>query len=409
MSWLKNLISGIPDRDKFARIGMDYLKKNGNNNLKYDREGFCIYVLDDTGKAEGTVNLTNAYADYCNSPKELRGILLENHFGKQEEFPETLHDAIFHILPRLQPKIFYVNNELRFAIDSTKNLPAAPLPRYSALTEHFGVSLVLDTPRSVLYLGDKQLEEWGTSLEEILPRAITNLTGATPEPFQPITSGLYYCNFSDSHDASRVLINHRVEACRVKGRPVAFTPNRDTLLITGEDDVEGLTQAAMLVEETMQKPRPMPTFPMVYNGAGAWETWEAPEGHGAYTVISNMIHLAHAVNYSDQKSLLEEKNKIERRDIFVATFTLLQQKDSERYTSISTWADKVVSLLPKTDLIAIETQSKKEQFLLVPWEKVAEIVGERLRVQDIYPQRFLVESSPDAAELNKLKEFKING
>ena len=79
-------------------------------------------------------------------------------------------------------------------------------------------------------------------------------------------------------------------------------------------------------------------------------------------------------------------------------------KDNQtgRVTTIASWAKDVVTLLPKTDEVAIQVQ---DGLLLVPWLALISIVGELLQVEpNLYPERFLVRSFPSEHHLEALRQ-----
>lgn len=277
-----------------------------------------------------------------------------------------------------------------------------PAPRKTIGT-HYCLSLVLDTPQSVMYLDEKTLQEWQTSFDELLPRAITNLAGLTPEPFQRIKQGLYYSDYADSHDASRLVVAHRVEECRVKGRPLAFTPNRNTLLITGENDPEGIGEALKIVEATRQDPRPMPVFPLVYE-AGEWQLWQAPADHPCIIDLNKWRTFAMGDLYAEQRHVLEQKLQQENRDLFVASFTMVQRNDSQEVFSYATWTEGVNTLLPLTDSIAfIVLRGKHEMILMAPRAIVQQVMGDAMQALDYYPPRLMVDTFPTNAQIEQMK------
>jgi hypothetical protein len=64
-------------------------------------------------------------------------------------------------------------------------------------------------------------------------------------------------------------------------------------------------------------------------------------------------------------------------------------------------------LLPQTDLVAlIEPQRKREPFL-VPWPDLAEIAGDLMKPEDIYPPRFRVDEFPRAEQLQALGSSRV--
>ena len=59
----------------------------------------------------------------------------------------------------------------------------------------------------------------------------------------------------DCYDASRLLLLDTIRQFRVKGDYIAMVPNRDTLIVTGAEDADGLKAMVGLAKDAVQKPR----------------------------------------------------------------------------------------------------------------------------------------------------------
>jgi len=83
----------------------------------------------------------------------------------------------------------------------------------------------------------------------------------------------YVSATNDAYDASRLLLPEFVRSLEVKGRPVALVPNRDTALVTGDDDLEGLKIITRIADEALDGPRPLSGLPLVFEN-DEWADWE---------------------------------------------------------------------------------------------------------------------------------------
>lgn len=408
MNWLTNLLGGKPSKNDFAKMVLKMTAGSAKNDKPtYDAKAFAIRYFNEAGEETMAMNLSNIYADYCQTPKELRNQLLTNFISADFTEPETLHDAIVNIMARLQPRMFFEVMELnsspnRQQSDGTDKV----VHHYERLAEHFAITLVVDNPTTVYYLSNKTLEQWGTTFEEILPRAITNLTRITPEPFQRLQEGVYYSASGDTHDASRLLVLHRVQACRLKGRPVAFTPNRNTLIITGDNDREGLDRAIAVVYEALKEPRPMPVFPLILDDE-KWQLWEVPDDHPCADDLHNLSMVSFGDLYGEQKGLLEKKFESEGKDVFVCPYEIMSPKDSKRYFSFGTWSKGVPTYLPESSQIALVSTAKGKPVVhcMATFKAVHSVMGEYMKRQDFYPTRYFVETFPNKEQLARIKEL----
>ncbi len=410
MNWFKDLLGMKPSPEEFAKTALKFIAASGHpelTNPRYDAEQFAIVCSNSAGEFTGALYLANAYDEYCRVPKAMRTQLLTDFFLNRSEMPETLNDSIVNIIARLQPRIFFEGMKLRGAIrtfNSDEKDEASNMP-HKIVGEHFGLTLVHDSPSQVSYISAATLEKWGTTFEELLPRAVTNLTRLTPEPFQPLQDGVYYSHYADTHDCSRLFVMHRVQACRLKGRPVAFTPNRDTLVLTGEDDVDGLALSLKFVQEALKEPRPMPVFPLILDGE-EWRLWDVPAEHPCKDELSNQMLISMADIYGEQKALLEKKFEKEEHDVFVASLTILSDEKVKRYFSMGVWSEGVPTYLPISDRVAFVASVKgtpENVLLTATFASVLSVMADEMKFHDMYPPRYFVEKFPTTEQLERIR------
>lgn len=403
MNWMKDALGLKISKDEFAEVARKTIIKGGETrDLVYDKEDFCFKVCENTGDIGGVINLHNVYDEYCRIPKGDREVLLQTFFAHQEKMPATLADAITHVIPRVQPRSFFEGLQTSKKISESKKKPgiAHQMSPNTFFAEHFTVSLAFDGPTTISYIPQSILEEWSTSFEELLPRAITNLHRMTPDPFQPLQPGLYVSQYMDTHDASRMLLPERVKECRVNGRPIAVAANRNCLMITGEDDFEKQALLIAAVEKILEDPRPMPPFPLVYENEH-WQLWRVPRENPNCAQFDLLNVRASLDIYGTQKALIDQLYDADGTDVFVASFTGYQTTTGE-VLSQCVWTQGVHSLLPKTDRIAFVTMKGLTGSGAgdASWEDVAAIVGESLvEEKDMYPSRYRVNSFPSDEQM----------
>jgi hypothetical protein len=67
---------GPPSKDTFARMLKEAIEKAGEKEpIHYDAESFCLRAK---GEGENTLNLTNAYNEYCGATKAQKSTLIRN-------------------------------------------------------------------------------------------------------------------------------------------------------------------------------------------------------------------------------------------------------------------------------------------------------------------------------------------
>jgi hypothetical protein len=108
--------------------------------------------------------------------------------------------------------------------------------------------------------------------------------------------------------------------------------------------------------------------------------------------------------YAEQKVLLEKlQSKGEFPEQFVATYSVLQKKDTEEILSYAVWGDGVDTLLPEVDRVAL-IQTPEKPLGFVAWARIVEVMGDDMTVvPDVYPKRYQVRFFPTPAQLEELE------
>ena len=197
-------------------------------------------------------------------------------------------------------------------------------------------------------------------------------------------------------DAYRLLLLDSIRQMPVKGDHVAMVPNRDTLIVTGAEDEEGLKGMIALAKDALQQPRMISGLAFCLVG-DEWLPWLPDASHPTYGELRTLQVQSHGQDYSEQKSLLDRLHEKTKQDIFVASFSAMEHKDTKELTTYCVWSRGVLALLPRTDLIAFVQEGKDP--LMAKWDRVAEVVGHLMEPLDIYPQRFQVSDFPTDEQL----------
>ena len=179
----------------------------------------------------------------------------------------SLADALPYLFPKVRP-IFTYQAHARHTGKTTAFRP---------LAGNFAVSLVVDLPNQDLDLGPEHLQAWGVDFDRLLQRARTNLLARGGEGrFLALRDGCYRSAWRDNLDGSRMLLPGMLQRLRLQGDPVVLLPNRDTLLVVGAEDPEGLTCAMTYARQHLDDT----AWP---GQAGAmrlrnylWEPWDRP-------------------------------------------------------------------------------------------------------------------------------------
>lgn len=413
MSFFKNLFGGsffrglfsssqTMSQDEFAaQLCRDARTAGETCQFDYDRETFQLRFLKDDGTIDVTSSLQNVYAEYLEAPvasrpavvkRFLRGIL-----SRKREMPDEFEDALPDILPVIRSRFFSerLKLERRVGGDFGKASDLLGIP----LGDQFEAIFVYDLPDSMRYLGTGVLDDWDVSIYEIAEAANQNL-GELSTSFAGIENQFYLCAEADNYASSRILLVDSIRQLEVKGDWVAMVPNRDTLLITGSDDPDGLRMMARMAEEAYKKPRRqgLGLLRLVDND---WEAWFPPKDSPVYPQYRKLELMSRADEYSDQQEILDKILEKEMVEQFVASYSVVQKQNGDLF-SYCVWSEGVISLLPESQKVVFmrnrDDGGDPELVAAVSWEKVQDVLRHRLTETDYYPPRWLVEDFPTDEE-----------
>ncbi len=108
--------------------------------------------------------------------------------------------------------------------------------------------------------------------------------------------------------------------------------------------------------------------------------------------------------YAEQKALMEKLHEVQGEYApFVASYSVLQKKDSEEILSYAVWGEGVDTLLPEADrVVFMKAPDINEGF--VPWSRVREVMGSEMEeVPDLYPKRFRVREYPSPEQVEEME------
>ena len=238
---------GLLERIARARLGgqvIRRLRRAGFTDARYDARGFRVRFTADGDDTPTILELAPLLA--------MRG---RRRRGQVNRFVAGLVSA-----PALPLDWVGVRPLLRPVLRG--GTPGSPLrrPVLPFLYEY----VVVDQPETMTYVGPDQPASWGVSAEEVFAAARANLSGAV---LQGVASEPVVVRFVDDGDAywtSHLLLEHWLErlAGQVGGVPVAFAPERGTLLVTaaGSEHLPGLFAQA----EEIYAASARPITPMAY-------------------------------------------------------------------------------------------------------------------------------------------------
>jgi hypothetical protein len=390
-----------PDEDAFAELVLRTLKEIGDQRpATYDKENFRVVVKED-GDDAWLFNLRNIYSEYLSADAKDRSALLRrsclglaSRVRMPDEFEDVKPDLLVTICARSMPELMRLEEEGRGS--KWKELAFMPV------SDHLIACLVFDLPTTMQYVTADKLEQWEVSLYEAVEIARQNLE---EREFKAASLGdrLYVFLTADAFDASRLLLLDRIRSFELNGPPVAMAFSRDSLIVTGAEDVEGLGIMADLAERKSDEPRQICPIPHKLVDDD-WEPWLPPAEHPHHEKF-RILKLKYLYGeYAKQKPLLDKLHERTSEDIFVAGYSAVE-KDGKPL-SYCVWSKGVNTYLPETEFVALhDPQSKPTD--LRPWDRLHAVVNHLMTPLDMYPRRWHVNEfpSPEEIELMHVEDF----
>ncbi|MBX7218821.1 MAG: DUF1444 family protein [Blastocatellia bacterium] len=397
MGFFKRLM-GKPDQDDFAKMMMDALRRAGETrSIEYDPDDFKLRINGENGQQ---LWLGNAFHEYNTAPRENRNAVINRYVGVQvqelPDIPTTFAAAKTNLLPRVRDRAYYSLNKLRFSIKKEDAFDCYFLP----LADHLAVGLVYDLPNSIMEPPQETYAAWNTPFEEVMEAARDNLWNISPARFEQVIPGVYVSQWHDNYDATRLYLHDLVWHLEVRGDHVAAVPNRDTLIVTGSENDEGLLLLSLMLEKMEEDPRPISNIPVILQGK-TWVTYEPPQSHPVFQQFRGLRVREENKLYNEQKPLLEAWLQKKGEEMFVAKFNAMKKKDTGEFFSYATWTDGVPTLLPKADEV-IFVDPDRGVLGKVPFERVLAVMHNQMPIEPFAPVRYRVETFPTPAQLNEL-------
>lgn len=395
----------------FAQVAVEYVKSQG------EPRPVAVDVARDrlvVGQPPGPVNflfLGHARKELLEAPPGERERVLARRFwssisagGKPE--PKRVLKGI---LPRLRDRAWFSavrrQAELELGADETA-IDEVMLP-HKTLNAELAVHLAYELPTSVMEIGPDRLEAWGVPFDAAYLQAQANLKARSTRPFDSPAPGLYVSPYHDGLDASRMVVPELFEGLEVKGKPVVLAPTHDILFVTGDEDVEGLTQAAAWAEEALLEPRAHSAVAFRLEG-GSWSPWMPKKAHPVYGKLKVLALQTLASAYARQKEVLESLLEANGHELYVGTLRAFRSPSGEVFTACA-WTEGVEALLPRTDRIDFvrlgpDGSAAGGKVWSTTFEVALQTVGALMEASGDLPQRYRVRGFPEPEQLEAMAQ-----
>lgn len=391
-----------PSPEKFARLMMEAAAKDSQcPPMRFDPENFRILIGAGSTRF---VNLHNLYSEYCEKPPQERPAAVQRYLDifSDRALPATFDEASNNLMPVIRPRGMGEYLRLNQLLSDSGD---AGFEASSPLSADAVVMVAYDTEHSMTMLSSTQLEEWGVPFDTALACALDNLRDATVDKFEQYSPGVFFGDWNDAYDSSRILLPDLVYRVGT-GDPVAMIPNRGRLLVTSGHNRQGMLDMLELAQQCAeQEERPVSALMYRFSGGRAEEF--VPEDADVARGLEDLKRFYRCDDYAQQKAMLDQVHEKDGIDIFVASSLLLREQDTGTLYSLCTWTKGADSLLPQTDrvtLMILDDDAKAVDQLTASWSDVWRIAGDLMQPQhEGYPVRFRVTSFPSDDQLQMLR------
>jgi hypothetical protein len=412
MSLWKRLF-GPPDPAGFARLMERTLRRAGETGrTEYDPKDFALRIGgSDAAGGPHTLFLANAYTDYCRASRSDRREVLRRYAAVRDDMaaPQaTFADVRPNLLPRVQARAYCTLTPLQLRLQGAPEEKAAEAMPYRPFSEHLGLTLVVDHPDSIQTVAGHLLVDWKVSFDEVLAVAKENLWSRSNQDFGQVGPGLWLSPWQDTHDASRLFLHDLIWQLPVTGRHVAMAPNRNVLLVAGDEDPEALLRMADLADRQLQEPRPLSGHAVRLEG-NRWEPFLPATDHPAYMLLRQAAMRSAMLDYAEQKRVLDALHAKTGQDVFVASLMALRGAADTVCTGTA-WVDAVTdALMPEADVVAFSRPPGEKGepgdgkgALFADWPNVRRVAGDLMEPTDLYPTRYRVKRFPTPEQLREM-------
>jgi hypothetical protein len=350
-----------------------------------------------------TLNLTNIHNEYARAQRAARPALLEKYVAmmlpEEPTIPKLWTLAKQQLYVVVRSRFDYVSMGIPELSDGKPLIESVHIPWIGDLCWR----LVYDLGPSVMLVSRQCLEEWGQNAAAASEQGLRNLAGLATPRWESIGEGVYTLVSEVSYEESLLLVPRVADRVPIQG-PVVFIPvNRGVLLAcaaTSSCALEWMLDTAR--QSLLENPWPMGAT-LLQKIDGTWRPFVATGTAARKHEALQRINIGQA--YDAQQERLQQYCDSRNDDVFVASFQLRQiADDADELRSIGTWTEGAVTLLPKTDIIALvrAVDTPQQESAFVDWDQVVAICGHRMQATDWDPPRIRLNDFPSDEEWSRL-------
>jgi len=404
VSVLDKFFSRKPNQPDFAEAVIRAFKKAGVENVEAVEGEFALKV----GDGKSTIYLSNVYANYCSAPRSRRPSVVAEFVTAAVALPTlpAVPTDYGEVKPALMPAI---RDAAYFSIFRLMQRKGGKNDAgHEVVTKPFVGGLVIglayDTERNITSVNHESFAKWGVSLDDVFKTARENLWEKTDPAKLAGEGGVYWSQWGDSYDSSRILLTELIYRLSVDGDPVAFVPNRNELWVTGTNNSAGIRGILKQGKEShFQKGHPLsPDLYVLVDGV--WKEY-VPADPALRELWLALRRHREAIDYAQQQELLNAIHEKEKIDLFVASYKIYERKDGTAYAAC-VWSNGIDSSLPRAEHIVFMVDVEAKDFFTVPWDAAVAVVGNLLEPEaELVPARYRARQFPGSEQIAELRKL----
>ncbi len=326
-------------RARLASQVLRRLRHGGVRNARCDTRSFSVRFTPDGHQVPTVLELAGLLADRSGRRRERRA--RRNQFVDGFLRSPGVPGAWGEACPLLRPVLRGVTT-VDAGVHAPLQRPAMPF-----LAEF----VLIDQPDTMTYVSADHLAGWAVSAEEVFAAARANLAGAELRGAAQGPTVVRFVDDGDAYWTSHLLLPGWLGRLtgQVGGVPVAFAPERGTLLVTAEGG-EHLTEL-FAQAEAMYLGSARPISPMAYTAGvrGRTVTYAVPGDDPLRPRIERATALLAATEYSRQAQREESGPAGEPR---LSPIEVVGS-DGEGWRTQTVWSGDDAALLPLADEVQL--------------------------------------------------------
>lgn len=332
-------------RARLAAQVIRRLRRAGVGDARYDARAFAVRFTTDADDLPTVLELDVLFAERVRGRRRRRAQV--DRFVAGSVRAPGLPASWSQVRPLLRPV-------LRGAVPATGISSPLCRPALPFLTEY----VVVDQPDTMTYVAAEQLTGWGVSAGEVFAAARANLTGAVLHGVAREPTVVQFIDDGDAYWTSHLLLDGWLARLsgQVGGVPVAFAPERGTLIVTAAEGAHlpGLFGQAELAYVT--SPRALTPMAYVSDDDGRTVPFDPQPGHPVHDCVRRARAVQAMQEYARQAATVPDAAALVltgegRTRTVLAAGTLLPRADEVvDGDSVLSWADVEARLVPVADL-----------------------------------------------------------